>query len=71
MTCQGPPLLDAVASAVAEVGVSGLSLRDIARRAGVSGLWISGRLSRRTTEQDQERLARRVCDLFVETVLTD
>jgi AcrR family transcriptional regulator len=37
---------------------------------GLSGLWLSGRLSERIREPDVERLAARVSHLFVETVLT-
>jgi AcrR family transcriptional regulator len=36
---------------------------------GLSTLWISGRLSERITEQDPQRLAAAVSDLFVEAVL--
>jgi AcrR family transcriptional regulator len=36
---------------------------------GLSALWISGRLSERLTEQDPQRLAAAVSDLFVEAVL--
>jgi len=36
---------------------------------GLSALWISGRLSERITEQDPQRLARAVSDLFVNSVL--
>jgi AcrR family transcriptional regulator len=36
---------------------------------GLSALWISGRLSERITEQDPQRLAGAVSDLFVSTVL--
>jgi AcrR family transcriptional regulator len=36
---------------------------------GLSTLWISGRLSERLTEQDPQRLAAAVSDLFVEAVL--
>jgi AcrR family transcriptional regulator len=36
---------------------------------GLSALWISGRLSERITEQDPQRLAAAVSDLFVEAVL--
>jgi len=36
---------------------------------GLAALWISGRLSERITEQDPERLAAAVTDLFVATVL--
>jgi AcrR family transcriptional regulator len=36
---------------------------------GLSALWLSGRLSDRITEQDPQRLADAVSDLFVETVL--
>ena len=38
---------------------------------GLSALWISGRLSERITEQDPQRLAAAVSDLFVEAVLPD
>ena len=38
---------------------------------GLSALWISGRLSERITEQDPERLAAAVSDLFVEAVLPE
>jgi hypothetical protein len=37
--------------------------------AGLSALWISGRLVERITEQDPERLAAAVSGLFVEAVL--
>ena len=36
---------------------------------GLSALWISGRLSERITEQDPQRLAGALSDLFVSTVL--
>ena len=36
---------------------------------GLSALWISGRLSERIAEQDPQRLAAAVSDLFVEAVL--
>jgi len=36
---------------------------------GLSALWISGGLSERITEQDPQRLAAAVSDLFAETVL--
>jgi AcrR family transcriptional regulator len=36
---------------------------------GLSALWISGRLSERITEQDPQRLAASVSDLFVSAVL--
>lgn len=36
---------------------------------GFSALWLSGRLSERIAEQDPERLAAAVSDLFVEAVL--
>jgi AcrR family transcriptional regulator len=36
---------------------------------GLSALWISGRLAERITEQDPERLAAAVSDLFVDAVL--
>ena len=36
---------------------------------GLSALWLSGRLAERTTEQDPERLAAAVSDLFVDAVL--
>ena len=38
---------------------------------GLSALWISGRLSERITEQDPQRLAAAVSDLFVEAVLPE
>ena len=38
---------------------------------GLSALWISGRLSERISEQDPERLAAAVSDLFVEAVLPE
>ena len=37
---------------------------------GLSALWISGRLSERITEQDPQRLAAAVSDLFAETALS-
>jgi hypothetical protein len=36
---------------------------------GLSALWISGRLADRITEQDPQRLAAAVSDLFVQAVL--
>jgi AcrR family transcriptional regulator len=36
---------------------------------GLSALWLSGRLAERITEQDPERLAAAVSDLFVDAVL--
>jgi hypothetical protein len=36
---------------------------------GLSALWISGRLAERITEQDPQRLAASVSDLFVDAVL--
>jgi len=36
---------------------------------GLSALWISGRLAERITEQDPQRLAAAVSDLFVDAVL--
>jgi len=36
---------------------------------GLSALWISGRLSERTGEQDPQRMAQAVLDMFVEAVL--
>ncbi|HEY6295606.1 MAG TPA: TetR/AcrR family transcriptional regulator [Streptosporangiaceae bacterium] len=36
---------------------------------GLSALWLSGRLAERLTEQDPQRLAAAVSDLFVEAVL--
>jgi AcrR family transcriptional regulator len=38
---------------------------------GLSALWISGRLAERITEQDPQRLAAEVSDLFVEAVLPE
>ena len=38
---------------------------------GLSALWISGRLSERISEQNPERLAAAVSDLFVEAVLPE
>jgi len=38
---------------------------------GMSALWISGRLSERVTEQDPQRLAAAISDLFVEAVLPE
>ena len=38
---------------------------------GLSALWISGRLAERITEQDPQRLAAAVSDLFVEAVLPE
>lgn len=37
---------------------------------GLSALWLSGRLSERIVETDVDRLAARISQLFVETVLT-
>jgi Tetracyclin repressor-like, C-terminal domain len=36
---------------------------------GLSALWLSGRLAERITEQDPQRLAAAVSDLFVDAVL--
>jgi AcrR family transcriptional regulator len=36
---------------------------------GLAALWLSGRLSERITEQDPDRLAAAVCDLFIAAVL--
>ena len=36
---------------------------------GLSALWLSGRLAERITEQDPQRLAGAVSDLFVDAVL--
>jgi Tetracyclin repressor-like, C-terminal domain len=36
---------------------------------GLSALWLSGRLSERIVESDVERLAARISQLFVESVL--
>jgi AcrR family transcriptional regulator len=38
---------------------------------GLSALWISGRLAERITEQDPDRLAMAVTELFVVTVLAE
>jgi hypothetical protein len=36
---------------------------------GLSALWLSGRLAERIAEQDPQRLAAAVSDLFVDAVL--
>jgi hypothetical protein len=45
------------------------SLADQLLVHGLSALWISGRLAERITEQDPQRLAASVSDLFVDAVL--